>query len=350
MIGRPNGAETSPQNGLTMALKTSAFKLREMLDGYLASRLIYLAVKLQIAEALRTGASSAEELAAVTKVAPATLRRVLAGLVMCGVLAQDKAGRFSLSRLGEGLLDPTLCDWAIVTGELLYPAADELARALSADEAVFERRFGEGFFPHLWHDEALSGCFYRGLERATRAAARALATSPLLDGAQVVVDVGGGHGATMSELLALRSELRGVVFDQAKALRGARKVLERAGVLERASLRRGDFFQKVPDGGDVYLLSWVLHDWNDADAMRLLSRCRAAMEAGARLIVVEALLPARAVKGSSAVRLDLVMMLLTGGRERAPQEYEALFRKTGLALNGIHPLAAGRSALVATPS
>jgi orsellinic acid C2-O-methyltransferase len=128
------------------------------------------------------------------------------------------------------------------------------------------------------------------------------------------------------------------------AIEHARTVLIHHGVSARCELRSGNFFDEVPRRGDVYVMKSVLHDWDDEHAVRLLRRCRAAMEPRARLLIVERLMPDRLVSKAEhrdVVRSDLNMLVGLAGRERNLAEYEALLHSAGLALVGETALAAG---------
>jgi hypothetical protein len=149
-----------------------------------------------------------------------------------------------------------------------------------------------------------------------------------------LVDVGGGPGVLLRAVLDAHPTLDGLLFDRPEVVTGTS--LPAVG---------GDFFDAVPAGADAYLLSRVIHDWNDDDAVAVLSCCRRAMPQHATLLLVEAVLPVRAVDDPEAIRMDLHMLALLGGRERTAAEYTALLAAAGLALNRIIPTAAGVSVL-----
>jgi hypothetical protein len=150
-----------------------------------------------------------------------------------------------------------------------------------------------------------------------------------------VVDVGGGRGILLAEILRAVPDGRGVLVDRAAAIPAARAYLDGAGLADRAECAVGDFFVAVPPGGDAYVLSRVLHDWHDGDAARILTTCRRAMTASSRLLVVEAILPERALDRPAAIRMDLHMLLLFGARERTEAEFRALLAASGFAVQGV---------------
>jgi hypothetical protein len=154
-----------------------------------------------------------------------------------------------------------------------------------------------------------------------------------------VVDVGGGSGTLLRAVRAQVPSADVVLFDQPGVVAGSD--LPAVG---------GDFFTAVPGGADAYLLSRVLHDWDDEDAVRVLRTCRAAMRPDSVLLVVEAVLPRRAVEDPAAVRMDLHMLVLLHGRERTAAEYSALLDEAGLRLTADVPTAAGVHVLEARPA
>jgi hypothetical protein len=131
--------------------------------------------------------------------------------------------------------------------------------------------------------------------------------------------------------------LRATLLDRPAMLARARTELTAAGLVERCTFVDGDFFDAVPEGGDVYLLSRILHDWADDEAVRILKACRAAMPPGARLLIVDAVLPARARDLPAAIRMDLLMLILLGARERTEEEFQRLLRHGGFELRRVVP-------------
>jgi SAM-dependent methyltransferase len=155
-----------------------------------------------------------------------------------------------------------------------------------------------------------------------------------------VVDIGGGEGKLLTALLAANPHMKGVLFEQARVIEKARNRIAVAGMAARCDAVAGDFFAAIPRGGDAYILSRVLHDWEDARAMEILQNCRAAMAPGARLLLIERVVPAR-IKPTPAMRAiaasDVHMMVMNGGQERTEAHYRALLEAAGLTLTRIVP-------------
>jgi hypothetical protein len=164
-----------------------------------------------------------------------------------------------------------------------------------------------------------------------------------------VVDVGGGFGTLLPELLASAPALRGVLFDLPDVADSAAALLTRAGVADRCEVIGGDFFDRVPPGGSVYVLKCVLHNWDDTRAAHILANCRAALAPGARLLVAEAVLPEAGPSGFEAL-LDLEMFVTTPGRERTLAEYAALLDAADLAVRRVLPTRSALQLLECAPA
>ena len=175
-------------------------------------------------------------------------------------------------------------------------------------------------------------------------------TSYDLAGLRELVDVGGGSGILLEAVLRATPGLRGVLVDRPEVAELAERRLEAAGLKDRCRCVTGDFFVAVPPGADAYLLSRVIHDWDDADAGRVLATCRAAMSDGASLLLVEAIVPERARDSPEAIRMDLHMLMLLRARERTEAQFRDLLAGAGFDLRRVVPTAsaAGLSVLEAT--
>jgi hypothetical protein len=327
-------------------------KMRRAIEGAMRTQAVYVAATLGIADQLALGPRPAEELAERVEANAPALRRLLRLLVSYGVFIEQEDGRFALNRAAEYLQTGhprSLRPSAIRAGEGLWDVASHLLNAVRSGKTPHEAVRGATFFERIT-EEGKEARFAARMSSSTSGLGQALAEC--LSGARVVVDVGGGHGALLAAVLKSRPELRGVLFDTAGTVAGALPLLEAAGVSNRCTIVAGDFFESIPSGGDVYLLSWILHDWDDERASLILRRCR---EAGAAaMLIVESLLPPTAAEPEDAggetvfdpFALDLQMLLLTGGRERTKQEYETLLRSAGYDLTHVSTPPSSRGASI----
>jgi ubiquinone/menaquinone biosynthesis C-methylase UbiE len=303
-----------------------AWRLLELLDGFVTTQLLYVAAKLGVAEALSDGPRGAAEIAEVVGADPDVLQRVLRGLAVDGVLSEDDDGRFALTPVGAAL--PALRGAALVRGEVYYASAADLLEAVRGGVTPYERFHGALFFDHLGRHPELDRAFQASMAGRSEQEADDVVAAYDFDGLTTVVDVGGGRGVLVAAILRAATGARGVLLDREAAIPAARDHLASAGLAGRVECVAGDFFDEVPDGADAYVLSRVLHDWDDHDAGRILAVCHRAMRPGSRLLVVEAIMPERATDRPAAIRMDLHMLLLLGARERTESEFRDLLERS----------------------
>jgi hypothetical protein len=178
----------------------------------------------------------------------------------------------------------------------------------------------------------------------TTGSAQLILDSCDLSDVQSAVDVGGGDGTLLMGLLDSMPGMRGVVVDKEEVVSRARQRSAAAALGDRLEFRPGDFFETLPVGAELYLLGWILHDWDDEAAGRILAACRQAMTAKSRLLILESVLPPGDVPHFSRYG-DLVMMVLFNGRERTHGEFSDLIERQGLRLVAVHQSNPPRSVL-----
>jgi hypothetical protein len=313
--------------------RASAAHLGRLADGFLVTQLLHVAVALGVPDALVDGPLTADELAARVGAAPGPLRRVLRGLAAEEVLDELPDGRFALTATAELLCSgapDSLQGMVAVRGELYYKMVAGLLEAVRGGGVPFEVVHGRPFFEFLSGDARWRAIFQEWM--AARSAREAAAVVAGYDMARFgsIVDVGGGTGTLLRAVRERAPHAELLLFDRPEVVAGS----------ELAAVG-GDFFAAVPAGADAYLLSRVLHDWTDDDALRILRTCRAAMRPDSVLVVVEMVLPDRAVDDPGAVRLDLHMLALLGGLERTVGEFATLLGAAGLRLTADVPTPAG---------
>ncbi len=170
----------------------------------------------------------------------------------------------------------------------------------------------------------------------------AIAASAAYDfsGFRTIVDVGGGNGTLLAGILGATAGPRGIVFDLPPVAARAQTRLAEMGLADRCTAVGGDFFKDVPRGGDAYLLKHVIHDWNDERAVEILTACRRAMDADAKLLLVEGIYPPRidqSTASRAAAANDVNMLVCTGGRQRSEPEFRALYEAAGFTLTRMVP-------------
>jgi O-methyltransferase domain/Dimerisation domain len=315
--------------------------LGRMIAGYNTTQLIYVAARLGLADLLAEGPRPSEELARTVEANAAALRRLLRALVEIGVLLEGEDRRFSLTPLGEHLRQAapgSLWAAAICAGDTFYRAWGDLLESVRTGETAFGRVFGAPMFDYLGRQPELAEIFGRYMTGVSADIAAAVAQHDF-SSFRTIVDVGGGHGTLLAAILSANPHAAGVLVDLEPVIPSARRTFEAQGLSHRCELVAGDFFEAVPGGGDAYILKWILHDWDDEQAIRVLRNCRRAMGEKARLLVIETVIPERMTPGSAGAGLDMHMLALTGGWERTESEYRALLDHSGLRLSRVIPTA-----------
>jgi O-methyltransferase domain/Dimerisation domain len=327
-----------------------SWELMRLIDGFVTTQLLYVAAKLGIADHLTAGPRSAAELAEAVCADAGALARVLRGLAIEDVVAEVDGGRFALTPLGECLVP--LRGSAIARGELYYQSAAGLLESVRDGGTAFEHVHGERFFDHLARHPDQEAVFHGSMAGRSEQEADDVVAAYDFSGLRSLIDVGGGRGILLAAILRATPDLHGILLDRPAAIPDARRHLDESSVANRADCVAGDFFASVPPGADAYLLSRVLHDWDDADSGRILATCRQAMRSDSRLLILEAILPERARDRPAAIRMDLHMLLLLRARERTEAEFRDLLEDNGFRLRRVVMAAspAGLGVIEATPA
>lgn len=295
---------------------------------------------LGVADHVEAGATDAVAVAARCGAHAESLERLLLHWEWLGLLGRDSYGGYFLTEVGAQLRSdhpssrrPWLdMSTGIGRGDLAFV---ELLHTMTTGRSAYEARYGSGFWDDLDAVPELRTSFDALMRHHVELdAARIVETYPWGQHA-TIVDVGGGDGTLLARLLSTWPDLHGVLIELEQPAAAARATLAAAGVADRARVATGSFLDSVPDDGDAYILSTVLHDWDDEGAGLILRRCREAMSPADRLLVVEAV---GADGESTDPRMDLRMLAYMGGRERGVAALAALAAVSDLVLEGVHPV------------
>jgi hypothetical protein len=325
--------------------------LQQMTNGYWATQIIYVAAKLGIADLLSSGPLGIQALAESTETHPPSLYRLMRALAGLGVVKENEDGDYETTLLGRCLVKGSpgaLRARAILNGEEWYAAWGGLLQSVRTGETAFDHIIGRPFFEHLAANAGSAAVFNEAMASSTEGAARAVAAAYDFSGFKTIVDVGGGTGAFLAGILHANPQARGVLFDQPNVVAAAGGLLTSVGVADRCDVVGGDFFEAVPSGGDVYMLSWIIHDWDDDRSVTILKNCRRAMAREAPLLVIDQVIPS-GNEASLSKLYDLHMLVLSGGRERREDEYRYLLAASDLQLARIIPTEVPRSVIEALP-
>jgi len=330
--------------------------LRQMAMAMRLSRALYVAAELGIADHLANGPMSSAALAAVTSTHAGALRRLMRALSAARVFAEASPDSFSLTELGDHLRvghpRSMRAGTMFLAGPMRWEMWSNLLRCVRSGAPAIDRQPGQTIFNTYADRPAEFAIANEAMRAFTGLASRAILGAIDFSRFQTLMDVGGGTGEMIGGILAVTPGLRGTLVDLPDVVAGASAVLDRHGVTDRCILAPADFFTGVPAGADAIMLKQVVHDWDDSDAVALLTRCEQAMPAAGVLLIVERVMPEMAENGASMepFLLDLEMLVGPGGRERTEAEYRALLAASGLTLTGVTPTASAVSVIEARRS
>lgn len=311
--------------------------LRRLINGYQASQAIHVAATLGLPDLLRSGAMNANAAAAQLGVDAGALQRLLRALAALDVFREDEDCCFSLAPMGEALCAeaPGSCHaWARLAGRTAgWAAWGALEHSIRTGQSAFRHLHGTDAWQWRAEHPVEGAIFDRAMREGSLRIAALLSRAVDVSRFRHIVDIGGGDGSLLVALLRQFPALHGTLFDQP----GVVAACNAAETAPRLSVLGGDFFARVPEGGDGYVLKFILHDWPDREAEIILRRCAEAMPPAARLIVIERVLAAPN-EGPEGKLSDLNMLVNLGGRERSREDFEKLLGNAGLALLSVTPI------------
>jgi SAM-dependent methyltransferase len=326
-----------------------------MLAGGPILHAIAVSSELAIPDLLADGPRTAAALARATGSHDDALYRLMRGLASAGVFAELPRRRFALTPISQLLrsgVPGSMRSVAVLAGEPWRRAWYELPYAVRKGRPAFERGHDAQFYDWLATNRVASRRFSDALSYTWETLADEVVSAYDFSRASEIVDVGGGSGALIEAILTRYPEANGALLETPSVATEARRRLRAAGLGRRCRVIGGDFIRSVPHGGGLYILAFVLHNWDDRRATRILANCQRAMAPGGRLLVVESVIPPGT--GPSPAKIhDLEMLVfMPGGRERTRSEYRALFAAAHLRLRRVTPTQSSVSLLegVAAPA
>jgi hypothetical protein len=322
----------------------------QMLAGFQISQALYVAAKLGVADQLVEGPRSVVDIAEAVGADPSPLGRLLRTLASFGLFTEPEPAVFAVTPLGRTLASEepgSMRDVALMWMETHYDPFSRLLDTVKTGVTAADIHLGEPFFDWLSKSPAQVGQFTGAMANLTNGIkAGALAAYDFSDAGKIV-DIGGADGALLAQILAGAPSTTGVVFDLPHVIAEATTLIKEHGLGDRLSAESGSFFEAVPTGADTYLLSLVLHDWNDEQAAQILESVRKAAKPGATILALEPVMPPGDGPHMSKM-LDLTMLAMTGGLERTEIEHRLLFERAGLTFQGITPTPTPMSFVVAS--
>jgi orsellinic acid C2-O-methyltransferase len=314
--------------------------LLDMVFGYMPAQVLFAAAELRVADHLAGGQRTSEELAEQTQAHAPSLRRLLRALAGLGVVTQTGPDAFQLTELGAQLRadapDSVRGLVLLLCGPEIWRSWAELASSVRTGETGWDRAHGTPVFEFFEQHPEQSATFNLAMAQHTRDAAPGIIAAYDFSRFAAVMDVGGGDGTLLAEILRTQPHLKGMLFDLPSGLAGAATTLAVAGVADRCRVVPGDFFVSVPEGADAYVMKFILHDWDDDRAVAILRNCRRAMAPGGRLLILERVLPeVVTTEVAETLLVDLTMLITNGGTERTEEQFRGLLTAAGFTLTAI---------------
>ncbi|HYL94492.1 MAG TPA: methyltransferase [Terriglobales bacterium] len=311
-----------------------------MATGFALSSALYAVTKLNIPDLLAKGGRPVSELAAATNSNEDALYRVLRALDMVGVFAETGSRSFALTPVSEALRSDArdsareLVLW--LGNRFHFHVWAELSYSVKTGKPAVDHLYGKPAFEAIESLPDVAHDFNTGMTCMSRQLAPAVLAAYDFSGVDTLMDVAGGHGFILCEILTRHPKLKGILFDMPSVVEDPKCAQCLLNVNHRCRTIAGNFFEHIPGGADAYYMQHIIHDWDDEPALKILENCRQALKGqkNGRLLVVDSVIP-ESPEPHFGKLLDLEMLLMPGGRERTEPEFRALFAKAGFEITGI---------------
>lgn len=317
-----------------------------MVTGAQIAQAVHVAAQLNIADHLIAGPLDVKELAQRCEVHEQTLYRLLRALSSVGVFYEDEQKRFHLNEIAQSLrtdvpfsLHPLIL---LCHTSAHWRAWDNLTHSIKTGENSFQHLYKQSYWDYLNQQPEEREICHKALSGISVTEIQAIFDAYDFAGYPLIVDVGGGWGKLLTLILQSYAEARGILFDLPLVAAEASAQIKESTVAERCAVEAGDMFLSVPQGGDLYIVKSVIHDWDDDHVVTLLKNCRAAMKAGARILLIEQVLKPANVSDTGKF-LDLFLLAVIGGQERTFEEFQVLIEQAGLVFERIVPTSTNMS-------
>lgn len=302
--------------------------LVDLAFGFVLSSAVATAAKLDVADIVTEGPKTSAEIASAVSGDAQSMQRLLRTLASVGVFREDSSGRFHLTPAAKLLSrsnSASLRDAVLmITQDIFWKPQGQLDETVLTGKNGLERMYGKPFFDYLLQDKEAGVVFHRGMASLSALENAPIAACYDFTSLATIVDVGGGQGGFLIEVLKRAPNALGINFDHASVLAHAFQEFS-----SRWKCAAGDFFVSVPQGADAYILKRILHDWTDEDCVTILTNIQQAMAPTGRVLVVDAVIPPGNDPHGAKV-LDVLMMGSLEGRERTENELVELFNRAGL--------------------
>lgn len=311
--------------------------LWEMTHGLWLAAGISVAAELGLADLLKEKPRTIDELAELTGMHKESLYRIMRMLASHGIFREQRGKKFASTPLAKPLQEDQIKYLILAhVNPRHFQMFGEIMTTVQTGRPVSGEVSGNTLFERIGSNEQKNERFNKAMTNASRMQASAILSAFSFKPFRRIFDIGGGQGLFLAAILRHSEESEGIVFDLPKALLNAGKVIEEFSLGDRMKAEEGDFFKKVPAGGDLYMMKSVLHDWDDEASGKILRNVHDAMNSNSRLLIIDSVIE-EGNKPSFGKMTDILMMVTAGGKERTRAEFEVLLDKTGFRIRKIHP-------------
>jgi hypothetical protein len=327
----------------------------QIISGFMVAGAVSALARLGVPDHLDAGPLTAEELAPKVDAQPVPLFRLMRACASVGVLAEGPGGKFSQTPMSAllrsaGPSNPgSLRGWAMMNSQEFHMRGwEHLEYCVRTGKQALDKIYGKPAFELLNERPEIAAVFNHAMTDLSRLDSPAVAEAYSFEGIHTIVDVAGGHGLLLATILQRRPHLRGTLYEIPSVIAGAHSG-PLASLMDRCTLASGDMFTSVPHGSDAYIMKHIIHDWPDELSLKILKGCRAGVNAGGKLLVVDAVIhPGNDFDPGKF--LDLEMLIFPGGHERTEPQFRDLFATAGWRLNRVIPTPAGISIVEGLPA
>lgn len=314
----------------------------DIIINFKKSQLINTFLKLEIADILYEKPLTLIELSEKLSLNPNKLKRIIRGFLFCDLLYFEnnklnltEKGQFFCSTENNGEIE-----WLYSQLDIHYKVWGELSESLYNDEIAFEKIFKTSFFEYNNKSPKLSNYFQTNMSNNSILISENLLSIYPMDNISNIIDIGGGDGTLLLEILKKYSNIDGYVFEKSNVEHLIKNNIINSNI-NRLNYIKGNFFESIPQNFDLYILKLILHDWDDTNAIKVLKNCREAMNSNSKLIIIEYVIPDDFTTDQYYISMDIAMFLLLGGQERTLTEYQNLLTSANLSLDFSKPLGYG---------
>jgi hypothetical protein len=318
-------------------------RMMQLSTGLVFTAALQPIARMKIADLLASSPLPVSQLAAQSATNPDALYRVMRLLASVGVFTESPGKVFGLTPMSELLREGvpgSLRDMILwITNPFHFQVHGEMGHSVRTGQPAVEKVYGKPAFEAIFGNPEVAYDFNMAMTCFSRRIAPAVLEAYDFSGIGTLMDVAGGHGAILCEILSRYPQMQGILFDMPNVVEEANCHICSLKMDQRCQTISGDFFEQIPPGADAYYMQHIIHDWNDERCLKILANCRQALEgrANGRLLIADSVVPENSDPHPSKW-LDLEMLLMPGGRERTRPEWEALFAKAGFEITGMFPL------------